>query len=65
MLPVVAKSPTLSLYGLGLKYDVTAKTVTLLNQTTETLRADYLNEVYFNRCLGLSCGLDVVSLNNG
>ena len=31
----------------------------------ETLRADYLNEVYVNRCLGLSCGLDVVSINNG
>ena len=27
--------------------------------------ADYLNEVYVNRCLGLSCGLDVVSMNNG
>lgn len=22
--------------------------------------ADYLNEIYVNRCLGLSCGLDVV-----
>ena len=29
------------------------------------LRADYLNEAYVNRCLGLSCGLDVVSINNG
>ena len=31
----------------------------------ETLWADYLNEVYVNPCLGLSCGLDVVSINNG
>lgn len=28
-------------------------------------RADYLNEIYVNRCLGLSCGLDVDSINNG
>ena len=34
------------------------------NQTFEKFRADYLNEVYVNHCLGLSCGLDVVSINN-
>ena len=27
-------------------------------------KADYLNEVYVNHCLGLSCGLDIVSINN-
>ena len=27
-------------------------------------RVDYLNEVYVNHCLWLSCGLDVVSINN-
>ena len=47
MLPVVAKSPTLSLYGIGLKYDVTAKTVTLLNQTTETLSVNVRYGIFF------------------
>ena len=32
---------------------------------TKKLGADYLNEVYVNHCLELSCGLDVVSINNG
>ena len=54
MLPVVAKSPTLSLYGIGLKYDVTAKTVTLLNKTTETLNVN----VSYGKFFFLSCSQD-------
>ena len=43
--------------------------IPFLNKVTipklPNIKGHYLNEVYVNRCLGLSCGLDVVSINNG
>ena len=42
----------------------TEKPTSLLSRFKH-VRADYLNEVYVNRYLGVSCGLDVVSIDNG